>query len=58
VGDNLIFWHDLVGKVMGVQLNDRKDEFVWFLNKKFFSVNSMSKDLVRENSLRDVFPRG
>lgn len=30
-----------------VQLNDRRDSFVWTLTKKFFSVQSMYNDLMR-----------
>ena len=38
---------------MGFELNERKDEFIWSLNKRSFSVNSMYKDLMRENALPD-----
>ena len=40
---------------MGVELNGRKDEFIWSLNKRFFSVNSMYKDLMRENAIPDFY---
>jgi hypothetical protein len=35
VGDNWDKWLSLVGNVMMVNLNDRKDSFIWTANKNF-----------------------
>jgi hypothetical protein len=32
-GNNLMNWHELVTKVVGVQLVDQPDMFLWFLKK-------------------------
>jgi hypothetical protein len=36
VGDNWAKWLELVGDVLWVNLNDRKDSFFWTANKTFF----------------------
>jgi hypothetical protein len=45
VGDNWAKWLELVGDVLWVNLNDRKDSFFWMANKTF-SVKNMYNDLV------------
>jgi hypothetical protein len=45
VGDNWDKWLSLVGNVMMVNLNDRKDSFIWTANKNF-SVKNMYNDVV------------
>jgi hypothetical protein len=42
VAENLLAWHELVGKLMDIQLIDRSDSFKWSLNHNGqFSVSSM-----------------
>jgi hypothetical protein len=44
VAENLLAWHELVGKLMDIQLTDRSDSFKWSLNHNGqFSVSSMYK---------------
>jgi hypothetical protein len=45
VGDNWDKWLKLVGSILMVNLNDRKDSFIWTANKTF-SVKSMYNDIV------------
>jgi hypothetical protein len=45
VGDNWDMWLNLVGDVLMVNLNDRKDSFIWTANKNF-SVKNMYNDVV------------
>jgi hypothetical protein len=45
VGDNWDNWLSLVGSVLTMNLNDRKDSFIWTANKKF-SVKNMYNDIV------------
>ena len=34
-GNSLVNWHELVTKVVGVQLVDQPDKFIWSLKKKW-----------------------
>jgi hypothetical protein len=43
VGDSWDKWLELVGNVLLVNLNDRKDSFIWTANKNF-SVKNMYND--------------
>jgi hypothetical protein len=45
VGDNWDKWIEVVGSIVMVNLNDRKDSFIWTANKTF-SVKSMYNDIV------------
>ena len=46
-GNNLVNWHELVTKVVGVQLVDQPDKFIWSLKKsEFFSVQSMYRQII------------
>jgi hypothetical protein len=45
VGESWDKWLELVGSVLMVNLNDRKDAFVWTANKNF-SVRNMYNDIV------------
>jgi hypothetical protein len=45
VGENWDKWLELVGNVLLVNLNDRKDSFIWTANKTF-SVKNMYNDIV------------
>jgi len=51
VGNNLNLWLELVGRVLPVQFNNKRDDFVWLLNKGAFTVSSMYKDILKETSL-------
>jgi hypothetical protein len=44
-GESWDKWLELVGNVLMVNLNDRKDTFVWTANKNF-SVRNMYNDIV------------
>lgn len=45
-GNNLAKWHELVGRVLLVQLDKPKDNFAWSISKTF-TVHSMYKDLMK-----------
>jgi hypothetical protein len=45
VGDNWDKWLSLVGSVLAVNLNDRKDAFIWMVRKNFLAKN-MYNDLI------------
>jgi hypothetical protein len=45
VGDSWDKWLEIVGNVVMVSLNDRKDSFIWTANKNF-SVKNMYNDIV------------
>jgi hypothetical protein len=47
VGNNLRLWHNLVGRIAHVRLNDREDMFKWSLHQNdIFSVKSMYQALI------------
>ncbi|WVZ97139.1 hypothetical protein U9M48_042694 [Paspalum notatum var. saurae] len=47
VGNKLQPWHDLVGKITNITLNDQPDQFRWLLTKNgLFTVQSMYKQLI------------
>ena len=50
VANNLLLWHQLVARVMGIQLQDQSDTFVWSLHQNgFFSVRSMYRAITTTN---------
>ncbi|WVZ67811.1 LOW QUALITY PROTEIN: hypothetical protein U9M48_016841 [Paspalum notatum var. saurae] len=50
VGNKLQAWHDLVGKITNIILNDQPDQFRWLLTKNgLFTVHSMYKQLININ---------
>jgi hypothetical protein len=51
VGDNWDKWLDLVGNVLMVNLNDRKDSFIWTTNKNFSVKNMYNNIVLREGTL-------
>ena len=47
VGNNLQAWHNLVAKIVNVQLTDQRDTFFWSLTQKgHFTVRSMYRTLI------------
>ena len=50
VANNLLLWHQLVARVMDIQLQDQSDTFVWSLHQNgFFSVRSMYRAITTTN---------
>lgn len=50
MGNNLNLWHNLVGRVATVRLNDHEDKFRWSLHQNgIFSVKSMYQSLISDN---------
>jgi hypothetical protein len=50
VGDNWAKWLELVGDVLWVNLNDRKDSFFWTANKTFSAKNMYNDIVLREGT--------
>jgi len=47
VGNNLQAWHNLVAKIVNVQLTDQRDTFFWSLTQNgHFTVRSMYRTLI------------
>ena len=50
VANNLLSWHQLVARVMDIQLQDQTDSFVWSLQQNgLFSVRSMYRAITTTN---------
>ena len=50
VANNLLSWHQLVSRVMNIQLQDQSDSFVWSLQQnRLFSVRSMYRAITATN---------
>ena len=50
VANNLLSWHQLVARVMDIQLQDQSDSFVWSLQQNgLFSVRSMYRAITTTN---------
>jgi hypothetical protein len=52
VGSNLSLWHNLVARLIHVQLNAEKDIFIWSLNSsRKFTVQSMYRSLINNGNI-------
>jgi hypothetical protein len=50
VGDSWDKWLELVGNFLMVNLNDRKDSFIWMANKNFWVKNMYHDIVLREGT--------
>ena len=52
VANNLLLWHQLVARVIDIQLQDQSDTFVWSLHQNgVFSVRSMYRAIIPHNHI-------
>jgi hypothetical protein len=53
VGNNLTLWHNLVGRIAHIRLNNTYDKFVWGLHQNgIFSVKSVYLPLISDSRVR------